>query len=340
MGFLDNIFASSKNQTENSSKSSSKAANKEKEPSTVPLIPEKEFGVQLVQLVEVALSDKILTTSERAALRELAIAKGVDLNKFEAYINAQKEKRGVKEIEDGFIPLKKYNQPTKVTDTLKFMIDIALADGYLSDEERKLILNEASKLGVNLTTFEAGLNAMFMTGNIKKIIDAKYPTTVTKRLISSVDTPDGKVCDTYEELTIVSRPNTNRGKENQIIRTTTKKTIKVTRPKELIEEVVSFLCNVDYTVVLTALGVMTVFMPVAGGIAVALVTGLRNGVDKYNNSGNNREPKAFFNALISEVSIDKCVEVLPLAQKYLGDNGNKIVSGLMTIHNTYKDQKK
>ncbi|MDE6370513.1 MAG: TerB family tellurite resistance protein, partial [Duncaniella sp.] len=146
------------------------------------LIPEKEFGVQIVQLVEIALSDGILTSSERSMLRELALAKGVDIDRFEAYVDSQKEKRGATECEDGVIPLKKYNQSTAISSELKTMVDMALADGYLSDEERKIILNEASKLGGNIAAFEAGLNAIFMSGDIKQLINEKYPTSVVKRL--------------------------------------------------------------------------------------------------------------------------------------------------------------
>lgn len=333
MGLFDKIFK--KETVENTQPT---PAEKQPVTSLIPKYPEKEFGVQLVQLVEVALADKILTTSERAVLRDLALTKGVDLERFEAYVDMLKEKRNVKEVDDGIIPLKKYNQPTAVAAELKAMIDMALADGYLSDEERKIILNEAAKLGVNLPAFENGLNAIFMTGRIKSIIDSKYPTTITKRFINSEDTADGKVVDTYEEITTVFRPNTNRGKENELIKTTTKKIIKVTRSKEMIEDVINFLCSVDYTMVLTALSVVTVFSPVVGGAAVALVSTLKGGVDKLNQSGQKKEPKLFFDVVFSEVS-DKCVELLPGVQNYLGENGGKIVSGLMTVQKTYNAYK-
>ncbi len=330
MGLFDKVF-----------KTATPPAVAEKETATnpIPKYPEKEFGVQLVQLVEIALADKILTTSERAILRELALSKGVDLDRFEAYVDMLKEKRGVKEVNDGIIPLKKYNQPTRIASELKAMIDMALADGYLSDEERKIILNEATKLGVNLPAFENGLNAIFMTGRIKTVIDSKYPTTITRRLVNSEDIEDGKVVETYEEITTAFRPNTNRGKENELVKTTTKKIVKITRKKEMIEDVINFLCSVDYSTVLTALSVVTVFSPVVGGAAVALVTTLKSSVDKFNRSGQKKEPKLFFDVVLSEVSVDKCVELLPGVQNYLGENGKRIVSGLMTAQKTYKAYK-
>lgn len=191
MGLFDKIFKKETLPT---------VAEKETVTNPIPKYPEKEFGVQLVQLVEIALADKILTTSERAVLRDLALSKGVDLDRFEIYVDMLKEKRGVKEVNDGIIPLKKYNQPTRIASELKAMIDMALADGYLSDEERKIILNEAAKLGVNLPAFENGLNAIFMTGRIKTVIDSKYPTTITRRLVNSEDIEDGKVVETYPSL--------------------------------------------------------------------------------------------------------------------------------------------
>lgn len=299
------------------------------------IIPEKEFGVQLVQLVEMALADAVLTSSERSMLRELALAKGVDIYRFEAYVDWLKEKRGVKEIEDGVIPLKKYNRPTAITSTLKTMVDMALADGYLSDEERKLILNEAAKLGVDLPTFEAGLNAMFMSGDIKKVIDEKFPTTIVKRLVGSEDMPNGKVQETYEEIRTEYRPNTNRGKEREVVKRSTKKIIKVTRDKEMIEDVIDFLCNVDYNLVLSALTAVTVISPIAGGTAIALVSTLKGGVEKYKDAGYKRDPKKFCAVVMSEVSVESCLQVLPVAQKYLGDNGNRIINGLLTAHKAY-----
>ncbi len=235
-----------------------------------------------MQLVEIALAGKVLTTSEKAYLRELALARGVDIDKFETYINALKNKRGITEIEDGIIPLKKYNQPTQVSSGLKAMIDMALADGYLDDAERKIILNEAAKLGVNIPVFESGLNAIFMTGSIKTIIDSKYPTTITRRFVKSKDTPEGKVTDTYEEISTAFRPNTNRGKENELIKATTRKIIKVTRQKEMIEDVIEFLCGIDYTMVISALAVVSVFSPFVGKITTTIVTTLKEGVEKYN----------------------------------------------------------
>ncbi|MDE7461224.1 MAG: TerB family tellurite resistance protein [Paramuribaculum sp.] len=333
MGFFDNIF-----KKETAEIAQPTPADKQTETSLIPKYPEKEFGVQLVQLVEVALADKILTTSERAVLRDIAISKGIDLDRFEAYVDMLKEKRGVKEVDDGIIPLKKYNQPTEVASELKTMIDMALADGYLSDEERKIILNEAAKLGVNLPVFENGLNAIFMTGRIKSVIDSKYPTTIIKRLVKSEDIADGKVVETYEEITTAFRPNTNRGKENELIKTTTKKIIKVTRKKEMIEDIIDFLCSVDYTMVLTALSVVTVFSPVVGGAAISLVSTLKGGVDRFNQSGQKKEPKLFFEVVFSEVS-DKGVALLPNVQNYLGENGGKLVSGLITAQKAYNAYK-
>lgn len=333
MGFFDKIF---KSETPKPAPAAPAAQAAPKQEEVIPKIPEKVFGVQLVQLVEVALADKVLTTSERAVLREMALAKGVDIDRFDAYIDALKEHRGITEISDGIIPLKKYNQPTQVASELKAMIDLALADGYLDDAERKLILAEAAKLGVNLPAFEAGLNAIFMTGQIKTVIDSKYPTTITKRFIKSEDIGDGKVKDTYEEVTTAFRPNTNRGKENELIKTTSKRIITITRKKEMIEDVVEFLCTVDYTMVLSALAVVTVFSPLIGGTVTALVTALKGSVDKFNQSGAKREPKRFFEVVMSDVPLDKCVEVIPGVQKYLGDSGQKLVSGLLTAHQAYK----
>ncbi len=336
MGLFDKIF---------SSKEPSSAPQTTKQEKPTPgvekpvwqdnLIPDKEFGVHLVQLVEMALADAVLTSSERSMLRELALAKGVDIYRFEAYVDRLKEKRGVKEIEDGVIPLKKYNQPTAVTSTLKTMVDMALADGYLSDEERKLILNEASKFGVDLPAFEAGLNAMFMSGDIKKVIDEKFPTTIVKRLVSSEDKPDGKVVETYEEIRTEYRPNTNRGKEREVVKRSTKRIIKVTRDKEMIEDVIDFLCDVDYNLILSALTAVTVISPIAGGTAIALVSTLKGGVEKYKAAGFKRDPKKFCAVVMNEVSVESCLQVLPVAQKYLGDNGNRIINGLLMAHKAY-----
>ena len=108
---------------------------------------EKEFGTHLMQLTEMALADKILTTSERTMLRNLASARKVDMKRFDEYVNSLIEKRGIKQINDGNLPLKKYSTAIPMANDLKNLIDMALADGYLSDEERKMILQEAKKLG-------------------------------------------------------------------------------------------------------------------------------------------------------------------------------------------------
>ncbi|MDE6418854.1 MAG: hypothetical protein K2K49_06570, partial [Duncaniella sp.] len=72
MGLFDKIF---------SSKEPSSAPQTTKQEKPTPgvekpvwqdnLIPDKEFGVHLVQLVEMALADAVLTSSERSMLREL-----------------------------------------------------------------------------------------------------------------------------------------------------------------------------------------------------------------------------------------------------------------------------
>lgn len=336
MGILDSLFK--KDNARQVTQPEQVQVQAQAQDNIIPLQPEKEFGAQLMQLVDVALSDKILTTSERAMLHEIAITKNVNLDRFDAYLDMLKEKRGISEIVDGNVPLKKYNQPTGVAAELKTMIDMALADGYLSDEERGIILNEAAKLGVNIPAFEKGLNAIFMTGRIKEVINSKYPTTITKRLVKSEDIADGNVVETYEEITTTFRPNTNRGKTNEILKTTTKRIIKLTRKKETIEEVLDFLCKVDYNLVLSALSVVTIFNPAIGGIAIGLVTSLKGGVDKMNKTSQKKDLNLFIDVVFSSVS-EQCVEVLPQVQNYLGNNGDKIVSGIMTVHKAYKAKK-
>ncbi|MDE6371709.1 MAG: hypothetical protein K2K92_09515, partial [Duncaniella sp.] len=196
-----------------------------------------------------------------------------------------------------------------------------------------------ANLGVTLAACAAGRNAIFMSGDIKQLINEKYPTSVVKRLVSSEDKPDGKVLETYEEIRTEFRPNTNRGKEKEIIKRTTKKIIKVTRDKEMIEDVIDFLCEVDYSLILTALTAVTVISPLVGGTAMALVSTLKGGVDKYNAAGYRRDPQKFFSVVMSEVSVESCLQVLPVAQKYLGENGNRIITGLLSAHKTYSNRK-
>ena len=298
--------------------------------------PEKEFGAHLVQLVEMALADKILTSSEKSMLLGVAKQRGVDIKKFEKWVKTLMSERGVKELQDGNIPLKKYSEATKMTAELKSLIDMALADGYLSDEERAMILKEASKLGLNMQAFEAGLNAIFMTGNVKKVIDAKYPTEIVRRLVDTEDLPDGKVADIYEEIMVAYRPNTNRGKEGQIRKTTTKKKLRVVREKDTVAGVVDFLCSVDFTIVISALTVVQVFSPAVGGMAISLVTTLKKSVDSYKTSGNKNNPAQFFAAIGKEVPIEKCLETLPGVKSYLGGHGDKIVNCLVMAQKMIK----
>lgn len=300
-----------------------------------PIKPEKEFGTHLTQLTEMALADKILTSSERTMLRNFAAARKVDMKRFDEHVNSLIQKRGIKQVNDGNLPHKKYSTAIPMASDLKNLIDMALADGYLSDEERKMILQEAKKLGVNMQTFEAGLNAMFMTTEMKNIIDSKFPTTVSKRLVSSEEVAGGKIQDTYEEITLSCRPNTNRGKEGEILRTTTKQIIKVTREKDSMESVVDFLCTVDYPTVLCTLSVVSTFNPIIGGAVTILVTTLQRGVENYKKS-EQKDPKQFFKMVISEVPIEECVSALPFIQKYMGKHGAKIVSCLTTAQQLHK----
>ncbi|MDE5749826.1 MAG: hypothetical protein K2H87_03555, partial [Duncaniella sp.] len=131
------------------------------------------------------------------------------------------------------------------------------------------------------------------------------------------------------------RPNTNRGKEREVVKRSTKRIIKVTRDKEMIEDVIDFLCDVDYNLILSALTAVTVISPIAGGTAIALVSTLKGGVEKFKAAGFKRDPKKFCAVVMNEVSVESCLQVLPVAQKYLGDNGNKIINGLLMAHKAY-----
>ena len=112
------------------------------------------YSSKLEQLINLALSDGELTEKEKQVLFKKAEAEGIDLDEFEMVLDA-KIKNLIKPNSTSFVESndnlndnqEKILNPNRYAEIEK-LIEIAIADGLLSESEKNIIINKGVLLGI------------------------------------------------------------------------------------------------------------------------------------------------------------------------------------------------
>ena len=304
---------------------------KKKEVSTV-----EKFGNLLIQMVDLALSDNKLTSDEIKVLVNTAAKQGVNIDEFTNYIDNQCKIKNVERVSDQVKAEIKRDviQNSIAGDTFKGLMELAIADGEVSKEERNLLIEEGSKLGLSIEDVDLMIKTILAPAVPPapkfRTID---PTDLqhTKKLVKVDHTPDGYVEEFWEyedeELIPNNKPGATPGTMLLVKR---KKTIrrryKQNSNKSETSSVIAFLASVDYNMVSNVVSIISTFYAPVGMILTPVITILGNASECYKKSSIEERDQKF----LMEIGKISLVGVLPLIKKYV-KNGDKIADGLGTL---------
>ena len=117
------------------------------------------YDENLEALITAALADGVLTDKEKQILFKKAEAMGIDLDEFELVLDGRLAKRK-KEME---AQTSQEAEPTQkrgaIPQELDDLINEYLSDGIISDKERKVLLNKAQALGLNIDEVDLYIDA-------------------------------------------------------------------------------------------------------------------------------------------------------------------------------------
>lgn len=111
------------------------------------IVEEKLYSKELEQLIDFALIDEVLTEDEKQFLFEKAKQENIDLKEFEAELQRRLDK----------IAAQKKTEVKLYSQELEQLIELALLDGVLTEQEKQVLFQKAESEGVNLEYFEAVL---------------------------------------------------------------------------------------------------------------------------------------------------------------------------------------
>lgn len=301
---------------------------KKKEPT-----PTEKFGPMLVQMAEMAFSDGQLTDSELDILKNMAIDNGIDCSEYLKYIEDEAEKRKVRIVKDNKPKVKIENKDNiKGNNKFRSLIELAIADGEVSSEERAILIKEGKLLG-------------FSEEDVDKIIEIllspqlppapKLPVVNPndlkhlKRLIKVQNLPDGTVEEYWEhideELVPNTKPDAKPGamlliKKKYVIRKRFKRGAQSSGQQS--SSVIEFLSSIDYEPIEKVVNTVSIFYaPVS--VLNPVVSVLKSASISYRKANPENRDRVFLMA-IGNVSM---VAALPLFKKYV-KNGDQIADGL------------
>lgn len=122
--------------------------------------PEELYGEDLLKLMNIALSDGVLTRKERELLISSAKNDNRDAEAFTKYLDETIAKRNIV-IKDQPLSIEtKTSRLGGKASQLQTLVDMALTDREISPEERTLLTEEARKLGLNIQDFNRVLDIL------------------------------------------------------------------------------------------------------------------------------------------------------------------------------------
>ncbi|MFD1628662.1 hypothetical protein [Pseudopedobacter beijingensis] len=122
-----------------------------------PVSKESEnlYSSQLEKLIEIAITDGELTEKEKQVLFKRAEAEGIDLDEFEMVLEARIPNK--KPTKNNVQLLKENKELNR--NQLDKLIELALADGIVTEQEKQVLIKKATELGIEQDELEVILEA-------------------------------------------------------------------------------------------------------------------------------------------------------------------------------------
>ena len=277
----------------------------------------------LQSLVDMALCDNVLTDAECELLLSSAKEAGCNIDEFKKYLDAQIKERKINKTSSKKFIIR--NTDNVAEPKLKVMLDMAIADGVISDEERLILLTEAKSYGLNLSDFNKMLDLI-----TSKVIDATTINSgapskqiISKELISTTTTADGKIQEVWKEVSLEKRPDTRQGATpGAQITVKVSRTITITKSAAKTEvfslsSAVDLLTTLDYDMILTGVNVASIFFPAAATIISPIIITLQKSANDYKASTAPNKQDLYLQMLFNNISFASVFANLPIVQKYI-----------------------
>ena len=277
----------------------------------------------LLNLVDMALCDSVLTDAEYELLISSAKDAGCNIDEFRKYIDAQIAEKKVKKVASKKFVVKQ-TENVAVT-KLKTMLDVAIADGVISDEERLILLCEAKSHGFNLSDFSKMLD-IIASQAVEQAESKSNPNgrhLVSKEMISSTTTANGAIQEVWKEVYHEKRADTRPGAApGAQITVRVTKTITITKSivqsKTFnIDMAVDLLTTLDYNMIMTGVGVAAIFFPTVAAIISPFIVILQKAAEDYNKSTAPNKRDLYVRMILQSISITDIIKNLPIVQKYV-----------------------
>ena len=290
----------------------------------------------LLNLVDMALCDSVLTDAEYELLISSAKDAGCNIDEFRKYIDAQIAEKKVKKVASKKFVVKQ-TENVAVT-KLKTMLDVAIADGVISDEERLILLCEAKSHGFNLSDFSKMLD-IIASQAVEQAESKSNPNgrhLVSKEMISSTTTANGAIQEVWKEVYHEKRADTRPGAApGAQITVRVTKTITITKSivqsKTFnIDMAIDLLTTLDYNMIMTGVGVAAIFFPTVAAIISPFIVILQKAAEDYNKSTAPNKRDLYVRMILQSISITDIIKNLPIVQKYV-PHSDKIVQCIDVI---------
>lgn len=290
----------------------------------------------LLNLVDMALCDSVLTDAEYELLISSAKDAGCNIDEFRKYIDAQIAEKKVKKVASKKFVVKQTENVAVAK--LKTMLDVAIADGVISDEERLILLCEAKSHGFNLSDFSKMLD-IIASQAVEQAESKSNPNgrhLVSKEMISSTTTANGAIQEVWKEVYHEKRADTRPGAApGAQITVRVTKTITITKSivqsKTFnIDMAVDLLTTLDYNMIMTGVGVAAIFFPTVAAIISPFIVILQKAAEDYNKSTAPNKRDLYVRMILQSISITDIIKNLPIVQKYV-PHSDKIVQCIDVI---------
>ena len=298
--------------------------------------PQFQLEKPLLNLVDMALCDSVLTDAEYELLISSAKDAGCNIDEFRKYIDAQIAEKKVKKVASKKFVVKQ-TENVAVT-KLKTMLDVAIADRVISDEERLILMCEAKSHGFNLSDFSKMLDILASQA-VEQAESKSNPNgrhLVSKEMISSTTTANGAIQEVWKEVYHEKRADTRPGAApGAQITVRVTKTITITKSivqsKTFnIDMAIDLLTTLDYNMIMTGVGVAAIFFPTVAAIISPFIVILQKAAEDYNKSTAPNKRDLYVRMILQSISITDIIKNLPIVQKYV-PHSDKIVQCIDVI---------
>ena len=298
--------------------------------------PQFQLEKPLLNLVDMALCDSVLTDAEYELLISSAKDAGCNIDEFCKYIDAQIAEKKVKKVASKKFVVKQTENVAVAK--LKTMLDVAIADGVISDEERLILMCEAKSHGFNLSDFSKMLD-IIASQAVEQAESKSNPNgrhLVSKEMISSTTTANGAIQEVWKEVYHEKRADTRPGAApGAQITVRVTKTITITKSivqsKTFnIDMAIDLLTTLDYNMIMTGVGVAAIFFPTVAAIISPFIVILQKAAEDYNKSTAPNKRDLYVRMILQSISITDIIKNLPIVQKYV-PHSDKIVQCIDVI---------